>query len=149
MQVCGDDIVNALSSTPTRLYADTWHVCRYILCRYIRQTVSICHLLRTPPQIGNGLFRRSLGFALARAPLQLGRALWLCDSARWALWLLPLVDLGWVHDLSGVISAQPLGVNALDTNPIHLMAGKRVVGIYLGRGSRQGLVPWPCSCCWS
>ena len=46
MQVFDADIKNALSSTPTRLYADTWAVALTYYCRYIKQTVSICNLLR-------------------------------------------------------------------------------------------------------
>ena len=45
LQVCGADTVNALSSTPTRLYADTWVALTYY-CRYIKQAVAICNLLR-------------------------------------------------------------------------------------------------------
>jgi len=79
-------------------------------CRYIKQTVLICDLLCTPPQIGNGLRWRWLGFALARAPLRLGRDPWLYDSARRALRLLPLVNLGWACHHSGATSARPLGL---------------------------------------
>ena len=149
MQVCGADIINALSSTPTRLYADTWAVAlKY--GRYIKQTVSICYLLRTPPQIGNGLLWRWLGFALARAPLWLGRALWLYDSARRALRLLPLVNLGWVYDHSGVITARPrTRVQTLPGKTDPFDGGKMRCWNLPGQGSGQGLVPLPCSCCWS
>ena len=146
MQVCDADIISALSSTPTRLYADTWAVALTYYCRYIKQTVSICNLLRTPPQIGNGLRSRRLGFALARSTIiaRSGSLALRLGKLRWALRLLPSVDpAGYTTTLAKSRH------DALATKRNHLMVGKCVVVTLLGPKLSSGSGSLARSCCWS